>query len=593
MVTVEPTAAKPGRKAELLLLILALILGIGAYAQVALRITDSLPAQFYWHSIGLTVLALGTHVVLRLRAPYADQVMLPVVVALNGIGLAMIYRSDLGVQANGGDQALANGQLAATGVSVLVAIAVIWFLRDHRTLRRYTYTAMIVALLLIALPLVPGIGTEINGARIWITVAGQSVQPAEFAKIALAVFFAGYLVTHRDTLALAGPKVLGLHLPRLRDLGPIILIWLASLAVLVFERDLGTSLLFFGLFVAMLYIATERISWVLIGMVLFGGGALVAATTFSHVSARIDGWLHAFDPAVYDEGTSYQLVQGLFGMANGGLFGTGWGNGYPNLVPFSYSDFIYASLGEELGLTGLLAILIAYLVLIERGLRTAVGVRDGFGKLLAGGLAFVMALQLFVVVGGITRIIPITGLTLPFVAHGGSSLLANWIVVALLLRISDNARRPSSLPVRGQVAAGHVVAPDVEEVDAHGEPDVARPGPIRVGVAEQHAGPTAAGGPGRPQQLGRPTSRPESSEESTQAMSPVGDDDAPADSGDAVEDERADAPRTVPPVPPVPPPPPGAEPPATTAPAPQVDGGQDDDTNGAPSTDETPEGSDR
>ncbi|SDR95075.1 cell division protein FtsW, lipid II flippase [Paraoerskovia marina] len=588
MVTVEPTAARPGRRAELWLLVLALALGVTAYAQVALRITETLPTQFWVHTVGLVVLAFGMHMLLRWRAPYADQVMLPIVVGLNGIGLAMIYRSDLGEQESGTDQAFANGQLGATALAMLVAATVIFLLRDHRTLRRYTYTAMVVGLILIALPLVPGLGQEINGARIWITIAGNSLQPAEFAKIALAVFFAGYLVTNRDTLALAGPKLMGLHLPRVRDLGPIILIWLASLAVLVFERDLGTSLLFFGLFVAMLYIATERISWVLIGMVLFGGGAILAATTFSHVSSRIDGWLHAFDTAVYDQGTSYQLVQGLFGMANGGLFGTGWGNGYPNLVPYAYSDFIYASLGEELGLTGLLAILIAYLILIERGLRTAVGVRDGFGKLLAGGLAFVMALQLFVVVGGITRIIPITGLTLPFVAHGGSSLLANWLVVGLLLRISDNARRPSALPVRGQVASGHPpVEQDVEEVDAVGEPDVAPPGPVRVSAADQTAGvPTAAGGPGRPAQIVRPTSRPESASEETAAIRPV-DLDAEGRGGNAPGTGR---PGTVPPAPPVPPPPPSGEPPTTTAPSPEVDPATSDrDTD--PSTRD--EGSDR
>ncbi len=248
--------------------------------------------------------------------------------------------------------------------------------------------------------------------------------------------------------------MLGLQLPRLRDLGPIIIVWLVSLAILVFERDLGTSLLFFGLFVAMLYIATERVSWVVIGLLLIAVGAVLAASTFGHVQARVDVWLHPFDPEIFGRspGGSGQLVGGLFSLGNGGLFGTGWGAGYPRTVPYAFSDFIYASLGEELGLTGLIGILLAYLVLVERGLRTAIGVRDGFGKLLAGGLAFVMAWQLFVVVGGITRIIPLTGLTMPFVAQGGSSLLANWLVVGLLLRISDDARRPSSLPVRGQVA---------------------------------------------------------------------------------------------------------------------------------------------
>ena len=456
MATVETTEVRPGRGAELGLLVLALALGIGAYALVGLQLTGELPGRFYVYSIGTVVLAAVAHVLLRLRAPYADPVILPVAVALNGIGLAMIFRLDLGSQVTGGTQDLAPRQLQWTALGILCAFALVWFLRDHRTLRRYTYTAMIAGIVLVALPLVPGLGARINGAQIWINLFGFSLQPAEFAKIAFAIFFAGYLVTNRDTLALAGPKVLGLQLPRLRDLGPIIIVWLVSLAILVFERDLGTSLLFFGLFVAMLYIATERVSWVVIGLLLIAVGAVLAASTFGHVQARVDVWLHPFDPEIYgrNPGGSGQIVGGLFSLGNGGLFGTGWGAGYPRTVPYAFSDFIYASLGEELGLTGLIGILLLYLVLAERGLRTAIGVRDGFGKLLAGGLAFVMAWQLFVVVGGITRIIPLTGLTMPFVAQGGSSLLANWLVVGLLLRISDDARRPSSLPVRGQVAPG-------------------------------------------------------------------------------------------------------------------------------------------
>src|SRR5690606_25914761 len=293
----------------------------------------------------------------------------------------------------------AQRQLLCTAFGVALAAVVLLLLRDHRTLRRYTYTAMVVGLGLVALPHVPGLGTEINGARIWVRLLGQSLQPAELAKIALAVFFAGYLVAHRDTLALAGRKVLGLRLPRARDLGPILLAWLVSLGVLVFSRDLGTSLPFFGLFVAMLCVPAERASWVRTGRLPFLAGAVVAARVFRHVGARFDAWLNALDPAVYGRspGGSGQLVQGLFGLANGGLLGTGWGQGYPSLVPFAESDFIVASLGEELGLTGMLAILVLYLVVAQRGLRTAIGVRDGFGKLLAGGLAFVVAFQCFVV----------------------------------------------------------------------------------------------------------------------------------------------------------------------------------------------------
>lgn len=475
---VEPTERRPARIAELFLLVLALGAGITAFAMVGRSMTGELPEGFWPKSTALTVVALGAHVVLRIRAPWADQVILPAVVFVNGIGLAMILRLELA------DMSGANAwsSLLYTSLGAVVAALLVWFLRDHRWIRKLTYTAMLVGLGLVALPLIPGVGQEINGARIWVNVAGFSMQPAEFAKIAFAIFFAGYLVTNRDTLALAGPRVLGLQLPRLRDLGPIIIIWAASLGVLVFERDLGTSLLFFGLFVAMLYLATQRFSWILIGLVLFAAGAVLATSIFPHVAARMDVWLHPFDADLYDSGASYQIVQGTFAMAAGGLFGTGWGEGYPYLVPFAFSDFIYSSLGEELGLTGLLAILIAYLVIVQRGLRTAIAVRDGFGKLLAGGLAFVMALQLFVVVGGITRIIPLTGLTLPFMAQGGSSLLANWIVIALLLRISDNARRPSVLPVRGTVAPGGALNDPIVVGDDAGTPALGTP--MRRSVAD-------------------------------------------------------------------------------------------------------------
>jgi cell division protein FtsW (lipid II flippase) len=445
MVTVRPHDVRPGRGVELGLLLVALALGVGAYALVGLNVTGTLPADISVYGGGLAALSLVLHLVLRWRAPYADPVILPAAVALNGIGLAMIYRLDLAESVPDDPSTFADRQLVWTTLGFVLAGAVLVLLRDHRTLRRYTYTAMVAGLALVVLPLLPGLGATINGARIWVRLGGMSLQPAEFAKIALAVFFAGYLVTHRDTLALAGPKVLGLHLPRVRDLGPILVVWAGSLAVLVFERDLGTSLLFFGLFVAMLYLATERTSWIVLGMALFGGGALLAAQVFPHVGARFDAWLHAFDPEVFNQspGGSGQLVRGLFGMASGGLFGTGWGQGRPDLVPFAESDFIIASLGEELGLTGLLALLVTYLVLAERGMRTAIGVRDGFGKLLAGGVAFVVAFQCFVVVGGVTRLIPLTGLTMPFLAYGGSSLLANWVIVALMLRISDSARRPA------------------------------------------------------------------------------------------------------------------------------------------------------
>jgi cell division protein FtsW (lipid II flippase) len=470
MTTIEPHRVRAGRGTELGLLVLALAVGVGAYALVGLGVEGKVPADVVGYGLGLTGMALVLHLVLRWRAPYADPVILPLTIALNGIGLAMIYRLDLAYIARPGhDHGFAGKQLGWTALSVGLAAAVLVLLRDHRTLRRYTYTAMIVGLGLVALPLVPGIGQQINGARIWAHVGPIGMQPAEFAKIALAIFFAGYLVTHRDTLALAGPKVLGLQMPRARDLGPIIIVWAASLAVLVLERDLGTSLLLFGMFVAMLYLATERISWVVIGLLLFVGGAMLAASAFSHVGARFEAWLHPFESEVYNRapGGSGQLVQGLFGMAGGGLFGTGLGQGRPDIVPYAESDFIVASLGEELGLTGLMALLMISLVLAERGLRTAIGVRDGFGKLLAGGLAFVVAFQTFVVVGGVTRIIPLTGLTTPFLAYGGSSLLANWVIVALLLRISNDARRPAPV-VSAVTPAGGIPIPDDDPTERIG-----------------------------------------------------------------------------------------------------------------------------
>jgi cell division protein FtsW (lipid II flippase) len=327
-------------------------------------------------------------------------------------------------------------------LGVAVCVATIFILRDYRVLRRFTYTAGILGLVAIILPLIPGLGLEINGARIWIGLFGRSLQPAEFAKILFVIFFAGYLQTNRDTLAVAGPKILGIRFPRARDMGPLIVVWVAAMGVQIFERDLGTSLLLFGIFVGMLYVATRRTSWVVLGMGMFLIGAAIAGTVFPHVRSRYVAWLHALDPDVYSSGQSQQLVRGLFGMASGGLFGTGLGQGRPDLVPYAYSDFIVASLGEELGLTGLLALLMLYVIIVHRAMRTAIGVRDGFGKLLAAGLGFSIALQTFIVVAGVMRVIPLTGLATPFLAYGGSAMIANWIIIAMLLRVSDQARRP-------------------------------------------------------------------------------------------------------------------------------------------------------
>ncbi len=443
MALVTSVAPRTRRNVELALLVLAFAVALGAYALVGLGAEGRVPSDMIAVGGGLVLLTLALHLVIRIRAAYADPVILPIATALNGLGLVVIHRIDI-AHDRSFSGALASRQLIWTAVGILAAIGVLVGLRDHRGLSRYTYTAMAAGLVLLLLPLVPGLGMSILGARIWIHLGPMSFQPGELAKLMLALFFAGYLVTARDSLSLVGRKALGLQLPRGRDLGPILVAWLASLGVLVFERDLGTSLLYFGLFVALLYVATERTSWIVIGLLLFLGGAFLAWTAFGHVQERVAIWLHPFAPGTLDR--SYQLIQGLYGMASGGLLGTGLGAGRPNIVPFAESDFIYASIGEELGLTGLFALLVLYALLVQRGLRTAIGVRDGFGKLLACGVSFSVALQCFVVVGGVTRVIPLTGLTLPFMAYGGSSLLSNWMIVGLLLRISDSARRPAPDP---------------------------------------------------------------------------------------------------------------------------------------------------
>ena len=328
-----------------------------------------------------------------------------------------------------------------------LCVALLVLLRDHRWLRRYTWISAVAGGVLLLLPLVPVIGSARNGSKIWISVAGFSFQPAELAKIAFAVFFAGYLVARRDTLALAGPKVLGIHLPRWSDFGPILVAWGFAMAVLVFETDLGTSLMFFGLFVVMLYVATDRLSWLVIGAVMFLPPAVFAATQMSHVRTRITCWLDPLSGENYS--SCEQISQGLFGLANGGLVGTGLGEGRPDMVPHAESDFIFSSFAEEMGMVGAFALLLLYLLLVQRAIRAAVGISDGFGTLLAGGLGFVMALQVFVVVGGVTRVIPLTGLTLPFLAAGGSSLVCNWIIAGILVRLSDAARRPAARQVEG------------------------------------------------------------------------------------------------------------------------------------------------
>ncbi len=433
------TLPRKRRGTELFLLVAALVVGIGAYVTAELGYNGEVPDNLVDVAGGFVALAVVAHVAVRFLAPYADPVLLPIVVVLNGLGLAMINRLDLDLVRETDTGPFAGPQVVWTMVGVIGFVAVLVLIRDHRRLQAFTYTLGLGAIALLLLPLLPGIGQTINGARIWIRVGPLGFQPGEVAKVFLVVFFAGYLVVKRDALALAGRRFAGVDLPRGRDLGPILGAWLVSLGVLVFQRDLGSSLLFFGLFVVMLYVATERVGWIAVGALLFAGGAWFGYLTFSHVQSRVTGWLDPFsDTDVY-----YQIVQGLYGMAFGGMLGTGLGQGDPTLTPYSYSDFIIASLGEELGLAGLMAIILMYGLIVERGLRVALLCRDAFGKLLATGLAVTFALQVFVVVGGVTRLIPLTGLTTPFLSYGGSSLVANWMIVALLLRISHVTRRPA------------------------------------------------------------------------------------------------------------------------------------------------------
>ncbi|MEU7899784.1 FtsW/RodA/SpoVE family cell cycle protein [Nonomuraea sp. NPDC049152] len=428
------------RAAQLFMLAGAVAIVMGAYANVGLAVDGAIPAGMLTYGLSLGGIMLAAYLVLAKFAPWADPLILPLVTLVNGLGLVMIYRLELAKQ----EGASATNQIIMTGVGVVLFTVTLIVLRDHRALQRLTYTAGLVGLVLLISPLTPGLGKTINGARIWIGVGGFSIQPAEFAKLALVIFFAGYLVAKRDVLALAGRRLLFIDLPRARDLGPILITWAVAIGVLVMQRDLGSSLLLFGGFVVMLYIATQRTSWVLIGVLLFVGGAYIAGQLFSHVGDRFDVWLDPANPVYYERpfGGSYQLMQGLFGLSAGGILGTGLGQGHPKEIPLAFSDFIFTAVGEELGLTGLMALLLIYALIVERGLRTSIAARDPFSKLLAGGLSFILAWQIFIIVGGVTGLIPLTGLVTPFMSQGGSALLANWILIALLVRMSDAARRP-------------------------------------------------------------------------------------------------------------------------------------------------------
>jgi cell division protein FtsW (lipid II flippase) len=462
------------RSTELSMLLFVFGVVAFAFANVALSLKGQQPSTIVEYMVVFIAIIMCAHLALRRWAPYADPLLLPLGALLNGLGIVMIYRlHEVGRNGNPGPvndsgvtipiTTLSSSavilQIVYTVIGIGCFVAFLVFIKEPRILQRYTYILGLIGVFLIALPafLPTSIsGVAGTGAKIQIALPGLgSIQPEEFAKLALAASFAGYLVAKRDVLSLAGRRVLGVDLPRGRDLGPIAVVWLVALLLLVSESDIGTSAVFMGLFVAMIYIATSRTSWLLIGFAAFVAGAFITAELFSHVGQRFSVWLHPFSatnlPVNAPAGTpqpAYQTVQGLYGMANGGLLGRGLGNGQPWWTPLVQSDFIFTAFGEELGLAGAMALLLIYGLIVQRGLRIALMIKDPYSKLLAGGLSFMLSLQVFVIVGGVTRLIPLTGITTPFLSQGGSSLVASWILIAVLARLSDTARRPPPRPIQ-------------------------------------------------------------------------------------------------------------------------------------------------
>lgn len=416
------------RTTELLLGVMALVITTFGYVLVQLADAPDLPPDTWAILAAVSVLFLVAHLAMRKFAPEADPTILPLTALLTGFGFVMISRLDE-------DLARVQAVWAAVGVGAFVLTLAL--VRRIRTLERYRYTFLFLGVVALVLPLLPGIGKEINGARLWVGIGPLNFQPGEAAKVLLVVFFAAYLVDKRELLTQGTRRIGRLSLPDPKYLGPLLLAWGASLMIMVSQKDLGSSLLFFAVFAAMLYIATERASYLFIGLLLFLGGAAAAYQMFDHVQTRVTTWRDPWSVA-QDEG--FQLVQSMFAFGSGGFSGAGLGLGNPTTIPNVATDFVFSAIGEELGFIGAVAVLVAVLLLCGSGYRIAVQATRPFSQLFAAGLTTIIGVQTFVIVGGVTRVIPLTGVTLPFISYGGSSLVANFVIVALLLRISnDNA----------------------------------------------------------------------------------------------------------------------------------------------------------
>lgn len=433
------------RSRELTLLVLALLLGSGALALVALaRNADKVTAAVPYMAL-LSVFYIAAHIVMRRAAAQADPLILPVAAILNALGLAAVYRLSPGE--------FGPAQITWTIVGIGSFVATLLFVRDFQVLSRFKYLLGFTGVALLLLPLAPGIGATINGARLWVSLGPLSFQPGELAKVCLVIFFAAYLAERKELLAIASRRLMGMHFPDLKHFGPLLVMWGLSLAVMFFEKDLGSSLLFFSIFLVMLYVATARIVYVAIGLVMFAVGAYIGYQIFTHVQQRVQIWLDVFNPRyITDEG--YQLAQSLFALATGGLFGTGLGQGRPDLIPAAHTDFIFAVIGEELGMMGTAGVLLCFMLLVARGLRIAMQSRGDFGQLLAVGLITIFGVQTIIILAGVTRLMPLTGITLPFMSYGGSSLISNFILIALLIRISHQTTDAPDPAMTGEILIG-------------------------------------------------------------------------------------------------------------------------------------------